>query len=173
MPDLQPTAPLAPPGPQPRGWYLDPNLAPRERWWTGTEWSEFTHRKATKNLFGPDYQRAFWPGPNRFATKSWIFTLITVGLYAVAFIAASLGIPGTGSQPAIWTGVVVCAAGVLGVVTGIMSIVFGVRATRLTATSGGTGLAIVGIFIGFTGGGFGLFFVGFGVIMILGATGTL
>ena len=165
--------PPAPPTLPPRGWYPDPTLGPRERWWTGTAWSEFTHRKASKVLFGPGYQRVFWPGPNRFATKSWILTLITIGLYAVAFITGSLVSAGTGSQPSIWPWVVICVAGALGVATGITSIVFGVRATRLTAMSGGTGLAVVGIFVGFMGGVFGLFFIGFGVIAILGTTGRL
>lgn len=152
---------------------MDPKLAPRERWWTGTEWSDFTHRKASRVLFGPDYQRAFWPGPNRSATRSWIFTLVTIGLYAVAFITGALVNPGTGSQPSIWPWVIVCVAGALGVATGSSSIVSGVRATRLTATSGGTGLAVVGIFVGFMGGMFGLFFVAFGVVAILGTTGRL
>lgn len=172
-PETLPDGPPATHTSPPRGWYIDPKLAPRERWWTGTEWSEFTHRKASKTLFGPDYQRYFWPGPNRSSTKAWIFSLVTVGLYAAAFITNFVGISATEGQPKLETGIVVAIAGLAAVVSGILAIVYGIRATRAAAREGGTGLAVVGLIVGFSGGVFGLAFIGFGVLIILSATGRL
>lgn len=79
------TAPLAP-----RGWYPDPEQPIRERWWTGAEWSNYTHHRPGPLSIDARYTRSYWIGPNSDAGRARTFSQIAGILLLAAVVVACL-----------------------------------------------------------------------------------
>jgi hypothetical protein len=88
--DASPAPTVAPTAP--RGWYPDPQRPTRERWWTGAEWSECTHRRLGSLSFDPRYTRSYWIGPNSNAGRARNFSQVGgIVLLAAVVVACLLG----------------------------------------------------------------------------------
>lgn len=129
----------------PRGWYQDPKLPKRERWWTGSEWSAYTHRRLGSLSFGPEYTRSYWIGPNTNAGRARNFTQ----LGGILLLAAVVLICLVGAQfvrGSLWTGLLLAALAVSGLLH-IGGIVFGRLGLRAAGTLGARGASISSIVV--------------------------
>lgn len=84
-----------PPTTVPVGWYPDPHTPPRERWWTGTEWSRYTHRPMRLTYYPPAYVHSFWPGPNRPARIARILVQCGAGFFLISLFGLIFTVAGS------------------------------------------------------------------------------
>ena len=125
-----------PPTAAPRGWYADPQTPGRERWWTGTEWSRYSHRlPLLPETFGRAYTRAFWAGPNRAARLG---ANLGIAAWVCLFSGYLVGVVDRGGIPP--TLYLVLAVIIL--VTAASAIVFAAVGLRRAAELGALGLSI-------------------------------
>jgi len=127
----------------PRGWYTDPGIPGRDRWWNGTNWTEFTHRSASprRSMFGPTYARAFWAGPNRAAGRSLFVARLAVIASLLGIVLAVTASRAESTPLAVVVAVLVLA----GVVLSLIGVVFGIAGVRRSSIQGAQVLAIWGL----------------------------
>jgi hypothetical protein len=129
------TLPEPPPGPRAGhpGWYVDPEAPQRERWWSGTEWTENIAPLA-RNPFGVEFERSMRPATNRLAGLT---RFIAFGAVVALFLAIVDGtVLGTAAPSAL------AVVGLVGVaILGVAGAALGVVALRRAAVHGGAGAA--------------------------------
>lgn len=137
------SVPLPPPG-----WYPEPLGSGRDRWWTGTEWSDLYARNpnGALDMGMPGYTRAMRPAMNRDArVAKWTgFAGVLLGL-ASFVVAVFLGAAGA-VTPSTGGGLLSCF--VLGFLLDLVAVVFGLRGIAGAQRLGGLGAAIYGLAIG-------------------------
>ncbi|WP_174604509.1 DUF2510 domain-containing protein [Cnuibacter physcomitrellae] len=135
--------PLPPPG-----WYPEPLGSGRDRWWTGTEWSDLYARNPNGALdMGiPGYTRAMRPAMNRDARiAKWTgFAGVLLGILSFV-VAALLGFAGA-VTPSTGGGLLSCF--VVGLLLDIVAVICGARGIRRASRLGGLGAAIYGTVVG-------------------------
>jgi hypothetical protein len=135
----------------PRGWYPDPQLAGRDRWWDGEAWTSFTHRTAGAMSAGPRYTRSYWVGPNLAAGRSRIFAYLGTLLLLAAIVFFTIAaLPSTSIPNSTLVNLVLFA--LAGVAHGL-AIGFGASALRQAPVLGARGLALSNIIVGSIEGG--------------------
>jgi hypothetical protein len=100
QPYVPPQQPFAPP--PPRGWYQDPQVQGQERWWSGFEWTDATHKASyahPSSSLGA-YTRSRWAGLNRSAKYAEISAGAGVMSFFVWFIVTTIGASGSGTAGA-------------------------------------------------------------------------
>jgi hypothetical protein len=129
----------------PRGWYPDPQQPARERWWTGAEWSSFTHRTPGPLTIDPRYTRSYWIGSNGDAGRARIFTEVAgILLLAVVVVACLIGARFVAG--AVWAWIVLGML-VVSAVIHVGGIVFGRRGLRHADALGARGASISSIVV--------------------------
>ena len=145
------TTPELPPGPRPGhpGWYVDPEAPQRERWWSGTEWTENIAPLA-RNPFGQEFERSMRPATNRLAG---VTRFIAFGAVVALFLAVADGsLLGSGAPSAL------AVVGLVGVgILGVAGAALGVVALRRAAVHGGSGAARASIVLSVAAIALGLF----------------
>ena len=143
--------PELPPTPRPGhpGWYVDPDAPQRERWWSGTEWTEKIAPLA-RNPFGVEFERSMRPATNRLAG---ITRFIAFGAVVALFLAVADGsLVGAGAPSAL------AVVGLVGVgILGVAGAVLGFVALRRSGVHGGAGAARASIVLSVAAVAVGLF----------------
>lgn len=130
------------------GWYPDPAGNGRDRWWTGTEWSDLSARnphgpldmgmagytRAMRSAMNRDARIAKWTAMSGFLL--WVLSIVVAGVLASAGVIA----------PSVGGGLLTCLA--VGFVLDVASVVFGVRGISRAPRLGGLGAAIYGVTVG-------------------------
>ncbi|WP_378148366.1 DUF2510 domain-containing protein [Cnuibacter sp. UC19_7] len=134
--------PLPPPG-----WHPDPEGSGRDRWWTGSAWSD-TYAKAPPQgwLYPPSYYRSMRPGLNRDAFIARL-TLPAAGLLMlVGFVTLMVLSATRAAAPNLVAGALTCVG--IAAVGSIVAIVAGIRGIRAAARLGGFGVSVWAIVSG-------------------------
>ena len=129
----------------PRGWYPDPQQPNRERWWTGAEWSNYTHRRPGPLSIDPRYTRSYWVGPNTDAGRARNLSQLGGILLLAAVVVACLIGAQIASGPA-WNWVLLASLAVSGVLH-IGGIIFGRLGLGSAGTLGARGASISSIVV--------------------------
>jgi hypothetical protein len=144
-------APELPPARRPGapGWYVDPDVQTRERWWSGTEWTDAIAPLA-RNPFGVEFERSMRPATNVLAR--WV-RFVAFGAVVALFLAVADGSLLGPSAPSALAVVGLVGVGILGVAGSVLGFV----ALRRAGVHGGAGAARASIVLSVAAIGLGLF----------------
>ena len=145
------TLPEPPPGPragQP-GWFVDPDAPQRERWWSGTEWTDAIAPRA-RNPFGVEFERSMRPATNRLSGRT---RFVAFGAVVALFLAVADGSLLGAGAPSVLALVGLVGVGILGVAGAALGFV----ALRRAAVHGGAGAARASIALSVAAIGLALF----------------
>jgi Protein of unknown function (DUF2510) len=142
-PDLPDRTPGAP------GWYVDPDAPERERWWSGTEWTDVIAPRA-RNPFGVEFERSMRPATNTLAGRT---RFVAFGAVVMLFLAVADGsLLGDGAPSAL------AVVGLVGVgILGVVGALLGWVALRRAGVHGGAGAARASIVLSVAAIGLALF----------------
>ena len=132
--NAQPYVPMPPP----RGWYPDPVVPGQERWWSGFDWTQATHKAAFSHPASSlgAYTRSRWPGLNRAARFAEISAGVGVLMFFVWFIVATVDASSRGPASVAQLVLLVATAGLV-----VATIVFGSLGVARSSELGGAALA--------------------------------
>jgi hypothetical protein len=128
----------------PPGWFVDPCDPSRMRWWTGSSWSEKTHRPArTWGIYPAAYIQSFWIGMNRAALLARIFA--TVGF--VALLLVGIAVPISAASPTTVGSTLLVMLLTLSGIASPIGLVFAIVALRRSRTLGAFGISVWAIVV--------------------------
>ena len=131
------------------GWYVDPDAPQRERWWSGSEWTDRIAPLA-RNPFGVEFERSMRPATNTLAGRTRFVAFAAVVALFLAVADGSLLGPAAPSALAV--------VGLVGVgVLGVAGAVLGFVALRRAGVHGGGGAARASIVLSVAAIALGMF----------------